>query len=113
METLEKRLEFLRGNKTQKQFAELLNIDKSYIQKYEKGIVKPSTNFYTSLVNKLNVNINWLLTGNGEPYQTNENNQELLKRIRELERLNKSLTKNALNEFTEIIKENINKTYKP
>jgi len=56
-----------------KEFAELisgdtLKLESSDISKYELGKVKPSTNFYYALIKKMGINVNWLITGEGEMY---------------------------------------------
>jgi len=46
--------------------ARLLDVDKSSISKIEKNQQQPGSNFLIKLQQKLNININWLLTGHGE-----------------------------------------------
>lgn len=67
------RIKILVEGKTLDEFASLISgdnftLDKSDLSKYIRGKVKPTTNFYTVLAKKLDVNLNWLLTGEGNVY---------------------------------------------
>ncbi len=55
-------------NKSQGDFAREINVVQQQLSKYERGENKPSADFLTKLVEKMNVNINWLLTGEGEMF---------------------------------------------
>lgn len=46
-------------------FAELLGIDPSYLNRWVNDGSMPSAEHLTNIAEKLNVNINWLLTGKG------------------------------------------------
>lgn len=103
METISDRIKKIRGNKTQVEFAELLKLKHQYISRYEKG-TNPSTEFLKALSDILSVNINWLLTGEGEPYSTakpevrlleenillKDENSELKKSIEHIQYITKS-----------------------
>ncbi len=52
-------------------FARQMGIHQQQLSKYERGENKPSAEFFTKLVEKFNININWLLTGNGEMFGCN------------------------------------------
>lgn len=71
METFEDRFKKLRGEMSKVEFAKKIGITKQKVSNYEKGIVKPTYDVFYLLAQKLNVNINWLLTGKGEIYQGN------------------------------------------
>lgn len=62
------RLKLLRGDLTMEQLGNRLDVDKSQISQYEKAKKKPASGFLQKLVERLKVNINWLLTGEGEMY---------------------------------------------
>ena len=55
-------------NINQTSYAELTNTSQSNISKYERGELKPTLEFLISLHEKLNVNINWVLTGKGSMF---------------------------------------------
>ena len=65
----------------QGEFAEKLNVVQQQLSKYERGENKPSAEFLTVLNEKVNVNINWLLTGKGEMFindnYTNNDNKSV------------------------------------
>ncbi len=56
--------------KSQGDFAREICVVQQQLSKYERGENKPSAEFLTKLVEKMNVNINWLLTGNGEMFNS-------------------------------------------
>lgn len=71
--SISSRIAQVRGNKSLSQFARELsevnkniNFEHSNIRKYEAGDILPSTNFYIAVLKRYNVNINWLLTGEGD-----------------------------------------------
>ena len=65
------RLKFIRQDKklTAKKLAEILNIPVRTIGGYESNENPPNEKFLKLLSEKLNVNINWLLTGYGSIYE--------------------------------------------
>ena len=65
------RLKFIRQDKklTAKKLAEILNIPVRTIGGYERNENPPNEKFLKLLSEKLNVNINWLLTGYGSIYE--------------------------------------------
>ena len=70
--SLPDRIKIIRGSLTFEKFAEMLTkqghtFDKGNLSKYEKGKVKPSSDFYSAIA-KIGINVNWLLTGEGEMY---------------------------------------------
>lgn len=88
MKDISNRLITLRNNKTQTEFAKDLGIDQTYISRYERGFVKPTTEFYLLLNKRLDVNINWLLTGEGPMYiesSSTKSADNYINRIKELE----------------------------
>ena len=54
------------GNK--KRFAEMLEVTPSYIDRWTNQGILPSAEQLTNIHDKLNININWLLTGEGAKY---------------------------------------------
>lgn len=55
-------------NLSQEQLAEKLECPYQTISKYERGLVKPSSDILTKIGENLGININWLLTGNGSMF---------------------------------------------
>ncbi len=53
---------------SQKQFADTMETALTRISEYERDKVKPSSEILTKLAEIHNVNINWLLTGNGNMF---------------------------------------------
>lgn len=50
---------------SQGDFANEINVVQQQLSKYERGENKPSADFLVKLIEKVNVNVNWLLTGKG------------------------------------------------
>lgn len=63
------RLGELRGQNSRDTFAEKLGVHKNTIGNYERGDRQPEITFLQSLHERLDVNLNWLLTGDGAPYE--------------------------------------------
>jgi transcriptional regulator with XRE-family HTH domain len=53
---------------TQQAFAESLDTSASYISDIEAGKTAPGSKFLTTFLRKFNINLNWLLTGEGEMF---------------------------------------------
>ena len=62
------RIKFIRGGLTQKKFGHLIGADQSTVQVWEIRNSLPKGNFLQRIHEQFGVNINWLLTGMGEPY---------------------------------------------
>ncbi len=54
---------------TQKQFAEKLNISHQAVSDTEKGSSRPGFEFFLNISKKYNVNLEYLLHGEGEPFK--------------------------------------------
>jgi transcriptional regulator with XRE-family HTH domain len=69
MDNFASRFKDLRGKLgfSQRKFAEKLGIPSTAISKYEQELIKPSAELLTK-IGFLGVNINWLLTGEGEMF---------------------------------------------
>jgi len=69
-EKVGERLKLIRQNLklTQKEMADLLGVTLNAYQRYEMGARSLSLEKLKILMEKLNVNLNWLLTGKGEPF---------------------------------------------
>lgn len=72
---LSKRLKEFRMtlNYSQENMADKLDCPYQTISKYERGLVKPSSDILTKLGLELNANINWLLTGQGPMFLPTKN----------------------------------------
>jgi SOS-response transcriptional repressor LexA len=69
--TLGERLKLIRGDLSLEAFGSLIStpqvkFEKSNLSKYERDSVRPTTDFYIALSEKLGININWLLTNKGD-----------------------------------------------
>ena len=85
-------------NLSQEEFATQTNITYRAYTSYERGDRKPSFEFLENLVLKYNVNLNWLIAGQGnmllsdnDKISSNELIQQLQDRVKELEIGNKVL----------------------
>lgn len=70
---MNKRLKLLREknlNLTQGKFADSLGVPLTTISKYERGEVKPASEFLIKLSKIYGVNLNWLLTGEGTMFKS-------------------------------------------
>lgn len=65
----------LENNMNQREFSSQMNISQGYLSKIEKGIIGLSEDFLLRLREVFKVDINWLLTGMGESY-IKEKNEE-------------------------------------
>lgn len=98
LETKEKlgdRIKIIRGNLSLSEFGEKLSMnsknvifDKSHLSKYERGLVRPGTDFYIALSETFFIDLNWLLTGKGlefNPEPPDFNTDKLTKYINKAE----------------------------
>ncbi len=63
---------------SQKEMADKINIQQAQYSRYEIG-TSPSTEILEKLIKQFNININYLLTGEGSMFITPELSQNLLK----------------------------------
>lgn len=63
-----KRIRLVRDNTSQVDFAKQHNIAQRTLSGYEKGNRSPSADFLRSLAYKCNIDIHWVLTGDGSQY---------------------------------------------
>ena len=80
------RLARLRDKKSQSEFAEFLGVEQTYISRYENDKAKPGFDFLKILAEKTYVNINWLLTGEGDMFGSSKSAPELAGKVHDLER---------------------------
>lgn len=78
MPELKERLKIVRGNIAQEEFAEKMQVSKSTVSNYERGVRIPDAEYLIKICKTYNVNPTWLLTGEGG---INWRKTELLKRI--------------------------------
>jgi len=62
---------------TQEAFSKILSISKPTLVRYEGGGREPDAGLLSVLINKYRVNINWLLTGEGEMFLPKKDNRSL------------------------------------
>ena len=69
--------------------AKKLDIPASTLTQYERGVRTPSFQLFAQLNKKLDVNLNWFVTGNGEIFNTqNKNtNDTLVLRVEKIEEI--------------------------
>ncbi len=65
-------------NLTQSEFARVLETSAGHISEIEAKKTTPGGEFLTSLLRKFNVNINWLLTGEGDIFINEDENRKLI-----------------------------------
>lgn len=58
----------MRGDKSQRDFASLLKVNHQLISDYETGKSKPTLNFFGLVAKELDINLNWLVSGEGDMY---------------------------------------------
>ena len=63
----------------QTDFAEKLNLTKNYISLIENGNRIPSDRTITDICREFNVNEVWLRTGDGEPFQEESRQEQIMK----------------------------------
>lgn len=108
MSTLESRIIEIRGALTLQEFAEKLSnlgykFDKGKLSKYERGVVKPATDYYTA-ISRLGYNVDWLLTGEGEMYINKcSGDKELKAEIERLKEENTNAKKMLADEISKYI----------
>ena len=61
------RVKALRGNQTQREFAAVVGVPSSNVNRYEAGTF-PSYPFLRQIATKMGVSLNWLVLGRGRPY---------------------------------------------
>ena len=83
MDKIKKRLSEIRGEKTFEKFADDLGIARTTYMRYEKGET-PSYDLLYNLCTKLNININWLFTGQGNKFISPETDADKNKYIQSL-----------------------------
>lgn len=86
MDTIGEKIKFIRHEKrlTQESLGELLGFSKQIVSSYENNISKPNYEFLAKLYNLCNVNLNWFITGIGEPFnppQFEEVQDELTQKV--------------------------------
>jgi len=54
----------------QQEFSKAINISQGRLSEIEKNICKPSTDTLISLSRTFNVNLNWILLGEGEQFKS-------------------------------------------
>lgn len=62
------RIKIARGDRLQREFAEQILVDITTIQKYESGVSMPNSKTLMLIYESTGVNLHWLLTGEGVPY---------------------------------------------
>ena len=62
------RIIFIRDNLSQEEFGLLFNVRRNTVNLWERNETTPQSEAITSMHTMLNVNLNWLFTGEGEPY---------------------------------------------
>lgn len=81
---------------TKKDFALKTGVSEASIKKYEAGDSMPGGDFFLGLAKSfLDVNIRWLLTGQGDIFLPIEESPDLESRVKELEKKVEKLIKNA------------------
>ena len=64
-----RRLKEVRGERSLSEFASLLGVHKNSIARWEKEEGYPTIKMFLDICEQENINPNWLLVGEGEPYR--------------------------------------------
>lgn len=80
--TLGERIKKIRSDAglTQKEFGEVVGVGRLYVSSLEIGQAQPGKARLFVIADKFNVNLEWLQTGNGEPYLSDEFKRERAER---------------------------------
>lgn len=62
------RIRYIRGQRSRAEFGKEIGASRNTIAHWENDMVLPMCGALVQMNEKLNVDINWLLTGKGEPY---------------------------------------------
>gem|GEM_PF-4102931 len=98
------RLKEIIGDSDLKKFADLINADPSSLTKYLKGTIKPTTEFYRALTEKLHISISWLIAGIGSKYINADSYDTLIKENLLLKDSLKKITYSISSEVSKIDK---------
>lgn len=63
------RLSLIRGERSQREFADALGVIPQSVSRYERGVQLPGTLFLNALHSRESINLNWLFTGKGQRKQ--------------------------------------------
>ena len=83
------RIRIIRGYLEQPEFAKEIGVARNTVSSYENNNITPAGKVLLKMYKKLNVNINWLLSGEGDPYLKTELENKIEKmesRIKALEK---------------------------
>ena len=87
--TIGDRIRIIRGSLGQLEFSKEIGIKRNTVSSYENNNITPAGKVLLKMYKKLNVNINWLLSGEGDPYLKTELENKIEKmesRIKTLEK---------------------------
>ena len=75
MNSIGEKIKFIRQDKglTQAQFGESIGLTKQAVSNVENNLSNPSLDFISKLIVNYNINSNWLIAGEGEPYNKRKN----------------------------------------
>jgi len=110
METIALKIKQIRKelSLTQKEFSEKIGIERSLLSHIEIGDSMPSIEFYSSIAKIFRINLNWLITGEGNMLVNDvaikNNNSEIIEHLKdeiklkdsEIKELNRELGKKEL-----------------
>jgi transcriptional regulator with XRE-family HTH domain len=92
------RIKYIRGNLTQKEFADILNTKQNYISRYEKGERIPSLSLLIKIAELGNVSLDWLIRGSKskvhkvkEPFSPYGNDKGIIKLLRKIKDRDKKI----------------------
>ena len=73
------RIKFIRGSLSQEDFGYLFGVHRTTVHAWEYNEIMPGEGIIKAFFMLFNVNLNWLLSGKGEPYFTDlkQPNKEL------------------------------------
>ncbi len=87
------RVRYIRSSLEQPEFAKEIGVTRNTVSGYENNNIIPSGKALLQMHEKFGININWLLSGEGEPYISPHQTTELENKIIKMESRIKALEK--------------------
>jgi len=90
------RVRYIRDSLSQPKFAKEIGVTRNTVSGYENNNIIPSGKALLQMHEKFGININWLLSGEGEPHISSHRTTELENKIVKMESRIKALENKSL-----------------